>query len=110
MHGKEATVAQRLVRAKHKIREIRPPFAVPPPDELPQALDAVLEVLYAMFNEGHMAGGGTELVRRDVCLEAVRLARLVAEHPGLDTPGPTLSPPSSSSRPPAARLRDFSTL
>jgi RNA polymerase sigma factor (sigma-70 family) len=84
--AKEATIAQRLVRAKHKIREIRPPFAVPPPDELPEALDAVLEVLYAMFNEGHMAGSGAELVRRDVCLEAVRLARLVAEHPGLDTP------------------------
>jgi RNA polymerase sigma factor (sigma-70 family) len=84
--AKEATVAQRLVRARHKIREIRPPFAVPPPNELPQALDAVLEVLYAMFNEGHMAGSGAELVRRDVCLEAVRLARLVAEHPGLGTP------------------------
>lgn len=83
--AREATVAQRLVRAKHRIREIRPPFAVPPADQLPEALDAVLEVLYAMFNEGHTAGRGAELVRRDVCLEAIRLARLVAEHPGLDT-------------------------
>jgi RNA polymerase sigma factor (sigma-70 family) len=84
--AKEATIAQRLVRAKHKIREIRPAFAVPPPAELPEALDAVLEVLYALFNEGHTAGRGEELVRRDVCLEAIRLARLVAEHPALDTP------------------------
>lgn len=84
--AKEATIAQRLVRAKHKIREIRPAFAVPSPDELPEALDAVLEVLYALFNEGHTAGRGEELVRRDVCLEAIRLARLVAEHPALDTP------------------------
>jgi RNA polymerase sigma-70 factor (ECF subfamily) len=84
--AKEATIAQRLVRAKHKIREIRPAFEVPPPAKLPEALDAVLEVLYALFNEGHTAGRGEELVRRDVCLEAIRLARLVAEHPALDTP------------------------
>lgn len=84
--AKEATIAQRLVRAKHKIREIRPAFEVPPPAELPEALDAVLEVLYALFNEGHTAGRGEELVRHDVCLEAIRLARLVAGHPALDTP------------------------
>jgi len=84
--AKEATIAQRLVRAKRKIQEIRPPFEVPPPAELPAALDSVLEALYLMFNEGYAASGGEELVRREVCAEAVRLARLVAEHPALDMP------------------------
>jgi RNA polymerase sigma-70 factor (ECF subfamily) len=84
--AKEPTIAQRLVRAKRKIQEIRPPFEVPPPAELPAALDSVLEALYLMFNEGYAASGGAELVRREVCAEAVRLARLVAEHPALDVP------------------------
>lgn len=84
--AKEATVAQRLVRARHKIQQIRPPFEVPPPSELPAALDSVLEALYAMFNEGYAAQSGEDLVRRDVCGEAIRLALLVAGHPSLDTP------------------------
>lgn len=84
--AKEATIAQRLVRAKRKIQEIRPPFEVPPPTELPAALDSVLEALYLMFNEGYAAAAGEELVRQEVCAEAVRLARLVAEHPALDVP------------------------
>lgn len=84
--AKEATVAQRLVRAKHRLRQARPPFEVPPPRELPAALDSVLEVLYAMFNEGYSTHRGEELVRRDVCHEAIRLARLVTRHPALDTP------------------------
>jgi RNA polymerase sigma factor (sigma-70 family) len=84
--AKEATIAQRLVRAKRKIQEIRPPFEVPPPAELPAALDSVLEALYLMFNEGYAASAGEELVRQDVCAEAIRLARLVAEHPTLDVP------------------------
>jgi len=84
--AKEATIAQRLVRAKRKIQEIRPPFAVPPPAELPAALDSVLEALYLMFNEGYAASGGEELVRQEVCAEAVRLARLVAGHRALDLP------------------------
>jgi RNA polymerase sigma-70 factor (ECF subfamily) len=84
--AKEATIAQRLVRAKRKIQEIRPPFEVPPPAALPAALDSVLEALYLMFNEGYAASGGAELVRREVCAEAIRLARLVAEHPALDAP------------------------
>jgi RNA polymerase sigma-70 factor (ECF subfamily) len=84
--AKEATVAQRLVRAKRKIQEIRPPFEVPSPAELPAALDSVLEALYLMFNEGYAASAGEELVRQDVCAEAIRLARLVAEHPSLDLP------------------------
>ena len=84
--AREATIAQRLVRAKRKIQEIRPPFEVPPPAELPAALDSVLEALYLMFNEGYAASAGEELVRQDVCAEAIRLARLVAEHPSLDVP------------------------
>jgi RNA polymerase sigma factor (sigma-70 family) len=84
--AKEATIAQRLVRAKRKIQEIRPPFAVPPPAELPAALDSVLEALYLMFNEGYAASGGEELVRQEVCAEAIRLARLVAGHRALDLP------------------------
>lgn len=84
--AREATVAQRLVRAKHRLRQARPPFEVPPSRELPAALDSVLEVLYAMFNEGYSAHRGEELVRRDICHEAIRLARLVAGHPALDTP------------------------
>ena len=84
--AKEATIAQRLVRAKRKIQEIRPPFEVPPPAELPAALDSVLEALYLMFNEGYAAAAGEELVRQEVCAEAVRLVRLVAEHPALDVP------------------------
>ncbi|HEY9421228.1 MAG TPA: DUF6596 domain-containing protein, partial [Thermoanaerobaculia bacterium] len=84
--AKDATIAQRLVRAKRKIQEIRPPFEVPPPAELPAALDSVLEALYAMFNEGYAASSGAELIRRDICAEAIRLARLVAENPALDVP------------------------
>ena len=84
--AKDATIAQRLVRAKRKIQELRPPFEVPPPAELPAALDSVLEALYLMFNEGYASSSGAELIRRDVCAEAIRLARLVAEHPALDVP------------------------
>jgi RNA polymerase sigma-70 factor (ECF subfamily) len=82
--AKEATVAQRLVRAKHRLQQVKPPFELP--RDLPAALDSVLEVLYAMFNEGYSTHRGEELVRRDICLEAIRLARLVAGHPALDTP------------------------
>lgn len=84
--AKETAIAQRLVRAKRKIQEIRPPFEVPSPAELPAALDSVLEALYLMFNEGYTAAAGEELVRQEVCAEAVRLVRLVAEHPTLDVP------------------------
>lgn len=84
--AKEPTIAQRLVRAKRRIQEVKPPFEVPPPAELPAALDSVLEALYLMFNEGYAAASGEELIRRDVCLEAVRLARLVADHPALEDP------------------------
>jgi RNA polymerase sigma factor (sigma-70 family) len=84
--AKEATIAQRLVRAKRKIQEIRPPFEVPAPAELPAALDSVLEAIYLMFNEGWTSSTGDDLIRQDVCGEAIRLARLVAGHPALDLP------------------------
>jgi RNA polymerase sigma-70 factor (ECF subfamily) len=73
----EATVAQRLVRAKRKLRASRIPIRVPDADALPDRLAAVLAVLYLVFNEGHMATAGRDLTRDDLAAEAIRLARLV---------------------------------
>ena len=75
----EATLAQRLVRAKRKIREAGISYAVPPADRLGERLDSVLRVLYLVFNEGYDATGGDVLIRRELCAEAIRLARVVAE-------------------------------
>jgi RNA polymerase sigma-70 factor, ECF subfamily len=76
---REATVAQRLVRAKRKIRDAGIPYRVPSRRELPDRLDAVLACLYLIFNEGYTATASDALVRHDLCAEAIRLARSVAE-------------------------------
>jgi len=72
-----ATLGQRLVRAKQKIREARIPYQVPGADLLPERLPAVLIVLYLIFNEGYSATAGEDLMRRDLCAEAIRLARIL---------------------------------
>ena len=74
-----ATLAQRIVRAKAKIREIPIPYDVPAPQELPERLGAVLQVIYLVFNEGYSAAAGAEVTRAELTGEAIRLGRLLAE-------------------------------
>jgi RNA polymerase sigma-70 factor (ECF subfamily) len=75
----EATMAQRLVRAKAKIRDARIPYRIPGRTDLPGRLDAVLAVVYLIFNEGYTAGAGDRPAREDLCAEAIRLGRLLVE-------------------------------
>ena len=82
----ETTIAQRLVRAKRTLREMKVQFEMPESEQLPARLDSVLEVLYLLFNEGYSAHQGEDLIRQDLCEEAVRLTYILAKHPAGDTP------------------------
>jgi RNA polymerase sigma-70 factor (ECF subfamily) len=75
----DTTMYQRLVRAKRKVKAAGIPYRVPPDDELPERLGGVLHVVHLVYTEGHVATSGDALVRADLCREAIRLARLVAE-------------------------------
>ena len=82
----EAAIAKRLTRAKQKIRDERIPFEIPVGDELTRRLDAVLQTLYLLFNEGYKASSGEYLIREELCQEAIRMASLLAEHPAGNQP------------------------
>ena len=84
------TMAQRLVRAKRKIRDANVPYRVPPPEDLPERLDAVRLIVYLIFNEGYFASGGDSLIRRELCAEAVRLGRVLCQLLPRDTETHTL--------------------
>lgn len=84
--AKEPTIAQRLVRAKRLIRDEDLTFELPSTKEMSARLDSVLEVVYLMFNEGYAAHSGENLVRADLCDEAIRLCSLVVQHPATNLP------------------------
>src|SRR4029077_3270611 len=86
-----STLAQRIVRAKAQIRETQTPYEVPTPQELPERLDAVLQVIYLVFNEGYSAAAGAEVRRADLTGEAIRLGRLLTElQPEPEVPKPEI--------------------
>jgi RNA polymerase sigma-70 factor, ECF subfamily len=84
--AREETIAQRLVRAKRLIRDENIPMEMPASTEMPGRLQSVLKVLYLLFNEGYNAHAGEELIRQDLCHEAIRLASIVADHGVASTP------------------------
>ena len=82
----EAAIAKRLTRTRQKIRELHIPFEIPSGEEFSVRLNGVLQTLYLLFNEGYKASSGENLVREDLCHEAIRLASLLAEHPVANQP------------------------
>lgn len=82
----EAAIAKRLTRARQRLQEAHVAFEIPTGIELPTRLDAVLQILYLLFNEGYKASSGDNLIREDLCTEAIRLATLLASHPAGDQP------------------------
>ena len=82
----EAAIAKRLTRAKQKIRDEHIPFEIPAGEELSRRLDGVLQTLYLLFNEGYKASSGDDLIKEDLCQEAIRLGALLAEHPAGNQP------------------------
>jgi RNA polymerase sigma-70 factor (ECF subfamily) len=77
----EKTIAQRIVRAKRKIKECNLPFEMPPNHSIADRLDSILDVIYLLFNEGYAACQGEELIREELCYEAIRLGTLLSNHP-----------------------------
>ena len=77
----DAAIAKRLTRARQRIQELRIPFEIPAGEELTPRLDAVLQTIYLLFNEGYKASSGDSLIRHDLCTEAVRLVTALADHP-----------------------------
>ena len=82
----KAAIAKRLTRTRQKIRELKIPFEIPSGEEFSGRLDGVLQTLYLLFNEGYKASSGENLIREDLCYEAIRLASLLAEHPSANQP------------------------
>jgi predicted RNA polymerase sigma factor len=82
----DEAIAKMITRAKSKLRTENIRLEMPPPDELRTRLDSVLKVLYLIFNEGYSASEGSELVRKDLCFEAIRLAEFLASHPVTNSP------------------------
>ena len=82
----EAAIAKRLTRAKKKIRDEQIPFEIPAGEQLSRRLDAVLQTLYLLFNEGYKASSGDDLIKEDLCHEAIRLTTSLAEHPAGNQP------------------------
>ena len=80
----DAAIAKRLTRAKQKIRDEHIPFEIPAGKELSRRLDVVLQTLYLLFNEGYKASSGDDLIKEDLCYEAIRLTTLLAQHPAGD--------------------------
>jgi RNA polymerase sigma-70 factor (ECF subfamily) len=82
----DAAIAKRLTRARRRIRELRIPFEIPAGEELSIRLDGVLRTIYLLFNEGYKASSGENLVREELCDEAIRLAELLVQHPAGNQP------------------------